>query len=110
LTLFNKNKPLGVESMAAPIGNRNAHKGKIFFDALRRAMAGDDHRRLRRAAERLLDLAAEGEPWAIKELADRLDGRPAQETFFDSNADAASLTEIQVTFVTPSANSMIALN
>ena len=92
--------------MAAPIGNRNAHKGKIFFDALRRAMAGDDHKRLRKSAERLLDLAAEGEPWAIKELADRLDGRPAQETFFDSKSETSLLTAIQVTFVNPTNNSM----
>jgi len=87
--------------MAAPIGNRNAHKGKIFFDALRRAMASDDNLRLRKAAERLLDLAAEGEPWAIKELADRLDGRPAQETFFEGRANLPVLTGIQVSFVEP---------
>ena len=31
------------------------------------------------AVEKLLTLAADGEPWAIKELADRLDGKPAQQ-------------------------------
>ena len=87
--------------MAAPIGNRNAQKGKVFFDALRKAMAEDDHLRVRKAANKLLDLAAEGEQWAIKELADRLDGRPAQETFLESKSDCSLMTGIQVTFVEP---------
>jgi hypothetical protein len=60
-------------------GNQNASKGKEFHAALRRAMASDDFARLRKAADRLLDKAAEGEPWAIAELANRLDGKPAQQ-------------------------------
>jgi hypothetical protein len=87
--------------MAAPLGNRNAQKGKVFFDALRKAMAEDDHLRVRKAANKLLDLAAEGEQWAIKELADRLDGKPAQETLFESKSDGALMTGIQVSFVNP---------
>ena len=87
--------------MAAPIGNRNAQKGKVYFDALRKAMAQDDHLRVRKAANKLLDLAAEGEQWAIKVLADRLDGKPAQETFLESKSDGSLLTGIQVTFVEP---------
>lgn len=87
--------------MAAPIGNRNAQKGKVFFDALRKAMAEDDHLRVRKAANKLLDLAAEGEQWAIKELADRLDGKATQETFLESKSDGSFLTGIQVTFVEP---------
>jgi hypothetical protein len=87
--------------MAAPMGNTNAKKGKIFFDALRKAMAEDDHLRLRKAANRLLDLAAEGEQWAMKELADRLDGKPSQETLLESKSDGIFLTGIQVTFVEP---------
>lgn len=49
-----------------------------FLAALTRAIAQDDGKKLRKSAEGLLDLASKGEPWAIKELADRLDGRPAQ--------------------------------
>jgi hypothetical protein len=33
---------------------------------------------VRGAIEKLLDLAESGEPWAIKELADRLDGKSVQ--------------------------------
>lgn len=64
--------------MAAPLGNQNAAKGKAFYGALSRAIAQDDGKRLRAAAEKLLDLASEGEGWALKELADRLDGKAAQ--------------------------------
>lgn len=33
---------------------------------------------MRDAAEKLLDCASKGEPWAIQQLADRLDGKPSQ--------------------------------
>ena len=64
----------------APKGNQNAkgRKQKLFDDALRRAIAQDDKDRLRRAAESLLEQAAAGEQWAIREIADRLDGKPKQ--------------------------------
>lgn len=53
-------------------------KDKPFLDALNRAIAQNDGKKLRAAAEGLLTAAAEKEPWAVKELADRLDGKPAQ--------------------------------
>lgn len=64
--------------MAAPIGNKNAAKSRLFEQALHRAIAQDDGKRLRLAAEKLLDQAAEGSPWATQMLADRLDGKPTQ--------------------------------
>ena len=83
----------------APVGNRNAQKGRMWNDALRRAIAQDDGKRLRAAIEQLLNLASNGEPWAIKELADRLDGRPKQINYVET--DNAELTGIKVTFVRP---------
>jgi hypothetical protein len=59
------------------LGNDN-HKGKVWNDALRVAIKSDDGLRVRLAAEKLIDLAADGTPWAIKELADRLDGKSIQ--------------------------------
>ena len=59
-------------------GNQHAKKGKLFDAALRRAIAQEDGKKLREAAEQLLDQAAAGQPWAIQYLADRLDGRTAQ--------------------------------
>ncbi len=64
--------------MGAPLGNQNAAKSRVFSDALRRAIAQDDGQRLRDAAEKMLTLAAAGESWAVKELFDRLEGKPAQ--------------------------------
>ena len=63
-----------------PDGNK---KQRRFLAAIDRALLAEDGKRLRAAAERLLDLAANGEPWAIKELADRLDGKPVQQISAD---------------------------
>lgn len=59
-------------------GNTLGAKSKLFDNALKRAIAQDDGKRIRAAAEQLLDKAAAGEPWAIKELRDTLDGKPTQ--------------------------------
>jgi hypothetical protein len=61
--------------MGRPIGSTN--REKPFNDALRIALRGDPLR-LRRIAERLAEKAEEGDLAAIRELADRLDGKPAQ--------------------------------
>lgn len=53
-------------------------KEKKFTAALHRAIVQDDGEKLRRAAMALLDAAADGEAWAIDQLANRLDGRPSQ--------------------------------
>lgn len=60
-----------------PAGRPPAEKS--FKAALDKAIA-QDPKALRRAADRLLNLAADGEAWAVKELADRLDGKPKQQT------------------------------
>lgn len=54
-------------------------KQKRFLAALERAIAQDDSKRLRDAADKLLEEAANGQPWAIQMLADRLDGKVAQQ-------------------------------
>lgn len=65
--------------VGAPVGNKNAIKeNRLFNDALRRAIAQDDGKRVRASCEKLLDLAARGESWAVQALADRLDGKPGQ--------------------------------
>lgn len=71
----------------APEGNNNYKKGAIFNDSLRRAIAQDDGKRIRAAAEKLLDLAAEGTPWAVRELADRTDGKAAMSVALTGDED-----------------------
>lgn len=73
--------------MGAPIGNQNAAKSRVFSDALRRAIAQDDGKRIRDAAEKMLDLAASGEPWAVREVFDRLEGKAAQAVTLAGDAD-----------------------
>lgn len=72
-------------------GNPNGTpKSKPFLAALNRAIAQDDSKKLRAAAEKLLELAEAGEPWAIKELADRTDGKAHQSVAME-NPDGTSL-------------------
>jgi hypothetical protein len=79
--------------MAAPIGNKNATKNKPFLDAINRALKQRDYgeqnagKTLREIAEALIDKAQEGEPWAIKEMIDRLDGRPKQDMDITADVD-----------------------
>lgn len=53
-------------------------KDKIFRAALDRAIAQDDGKKVRAAAEKLLELAVAGEAWAMQMLAERTDGKVAQ--------------------------------
>lgn len=84
----------------APIGNKNATKNKLWAETLRRAIAQDSGDRVRKAAEKLLDSAARGEQWAIKELADRLDGKSAQSTKLDF-AGESQVTRMVVSWARP---------
>lgn len=81
--------------MAAPEGNQNAVKGKVWNDALRKAIVQDDGKRVRAAIDSLLTQAAAGEQWAIKELADRLDGKPAQTIAGDGDNPLQFITRIE---------------
>lgn len=69
--------------MAGVKGRSGTNKGKDkpYAEALRMELlsAGDDHRRLRNIARKHIELAEGGDLQAIKEMADRLDGKPAQE-------------------------------
>jgi hypothetical protein len=62
--------------VGAPEGNDNARKGKLFYDQLRRVLVQNDSLKLRQVSEKLVDAAIEGEPWAVKEIMDRMDGKP----------------------------------
>jgi len=76
--------------LGAPIGNQNARSARVWRDAIRRALAkkgreidpdGDGpafERGLNIIAEKFVEACAKGEPWALRELGDREDGKPAQ--------------------------------
>lgn len=73
-------------------------KDKVFAEALRIAVNRKDDeggvKRLHRIAEKLVTCALNGESWAIQQVADRLDGKPAQESTvtIDDKRDATDWT------------------
>lgn len=92
--------------MARPLGSQN--KDKPFRDALRMELAAlgeDDPKTLRRLARRLLETASTGENSlaAIREVADRLDGKPAQAVIGGDEDDPAikTITQIELIGVRP---------
>lgn len=70
--------------MAAPVGNKNAAKGNKWKTAIEHVLENyetDQVRKglaLREIARKLIDTALEGDMQAIKEIGDRLDGKPVQ--------------------------------
>jgi len=66
----------------APLGNTNGSKGRPWTHAINRALAKrsktEQHEELIAIAEALLDKAKDGDMVAIKEIGDRLDGKPMQ--------------------------------
>jgi len=67
--------PIDTNKVGAPVGNDNAKKGKLFYDQLRKVLVQNDQLKLRKVSEKLVDAAIEGEPWAVKEVIDRMDGK-----------------------------------
>ena len=86
--------------MAAPIGNTNAVKGKMFYDKLRKRLTQEPHR-LERIVNELITQAEAGEAWAVKEVIDRLDGKAVQTTEMQNSDGTPILSGIQVMFVKP---------
>lgn len=64
--------------MGAPIGNNNATKNKPWAEALARVNIQSDGAKMRALAEKVWLMALEGNEQAIKEIADRHDGKVSQ--------------------------------
>jgi len=65
--------------VGAPKGNRNAAKvNRLWGETLHRAVVQDNAKRLRAAADALIEKAIEGDVPAIRELGDRIDGKVPQ--------------------------------
>ncbi len=78
-------------------GNQNAYKNKPWADALRRAMVrfdGGKENALNLIADQTVKLAVSGEPWAIKEIGDRTDGKAAQSVTVGGDKDQPLVTKI----------------
>lgn len=72
-------------------------KEKSFANMLNiavKSIGASGETKLREIAEKVVDLAVSGEAWAVREVADRLDGKPAQESTvtIDDKRDATDWT------------------
>lgn len=81
----------------APEGNQNAAKSKrLFNSALKRALT-QGPQRVTAIVEKLISLAESGEPWAVKELIDRVDGKAPQPVVGgDDDENPISIKEIVI--------------
>lgn len=84
--------------MARP---RGTWADKRFREALNVAISEettDGIKKLRAIATKLVDCAVAGESWAVKEVADRLDGKPAQDINVDASVthELANLTDAEL--------------
>jgi hypothetical protein len=86
--------------MAAAQGNQYAAKAKQWQMAIERALekrgASDRRAALDELAAVLLDKAAEGDMTALKELGDRLDGKPAQTIGSDPDQPLRAALSLEV--------------
>ena len=83
---------LGIETRrsGAPLGNQNAARAKRWREAVLRALSranGNVDAGLDTAADKLVALAADGDKWAIDHIADRLDGKPKQESILSGDEE-----------------------
>ena len=62
----------------APLGNNNNVKNKPWAEALARINIQSEGAKLRKIAEKLYEMAEAGDIQAIREIADRCDGKAAQ--------------------------------
>ncbi len=89
--------------MGAPVGNQNAAKANIWTSAIQRALAKrsklDALEAIDGLAEKLLQQCDKGEVGALRELGDRLQGKPAQALTIGGDADAPLEHKMEVVLV-----------
>lgn len=77
--------------MAAQPGNKSAAKAKIWEQAIKRALArlsGENiDRGLDQLADKIVASALTGDQWAMLEIGNRMDGKPAQDVTLAGDAD-----------------------
>ena len=74
-------------------GNTNAVKAKPWAEAIDRALK-QDRAALNRLAAKLIAKAEEGDMAALKEIGDRLDGKPKQQTELTGAGDGPLVIQV----------------
>ncbi len=96
--------------MAAPTGNQNAAKAKIWQLALKRALSRysgkDVDAGLDKLADKVVKAAMEtDDQWPIMEIANRCDGKPAQSVSVSGEEGGPPILAALIRFEEPEADS-----
>lgn len=92
--------------MGAPVGNKNAAKAKVWTAAIERALerrGSERGKAIDEIADKLLSLCMEGDLGALKELGDRLEGKPGQAVTVGGDSQNPLITAIIRRVVDPRA-------
>lgn len=95
--LENNNVEVESSKGGAPKGNTNAKKNKLFYDRIQKHLIQNPHK-LEKIVETLVQEAQNGEPWAVKEIMDRVDGKAVQSTEI-SGVDGEAIELKQIEFI-----------
>lgn len=76
-------------------GNKEGAKRREFEAAVRKALVKDDWKRLHGSIEKMVQLAEEGERWALELIRDTLDGKPKQTLEVDQTVTVLDVGESQ---------------
>lgn len=84
----------------APLGNTNSAKNRVWSLAIQQALSkrskGDQMKTLRELAEVLLSRCDEGDLSALKELGDRLEGKPLQSVEMNVTRNQSDLDDSEL--------------
>lgn len=83
------------EGAGAPLGNQNSIKSNRYFgETIKRMALQSNGEMLRTIAQALIDKASDGDLGAIKEFADRVDGKSMQENKITGDDDAPVVIKV----------------
>jgi hypothetical protein len=91
--------------MGAPVGNQNGSKGRAWGEAVKRAIRAKYGKEwdeaLQDLASKLVEAADKGDLQALKEVGDRIDGKPKQQIEQTGLDDGPMQNNLTVNFVGP---------
>lgn len=76
----------------APKSNNNAGKNKPWTDALKRALLRNEGKDLEAIAQKVIEMAKDGDIQAIREVGDRVEGKAVQS--LEAKVDASVTVEV----------------
>ena len=86
----------------AQIGNSNAHKGKIVRSMIAKRL--EERAALAPMVDALIEKAMDGDLQAIREIFDRVDGKPKQQVDLGGQEDNPLVSEVKIKLVRPDDN------